>query len=669
MYGREHCDLTYRSLCWNVGRQQVQGGPYTPTVVVVPAVPATDDSLAVPKHTIVETPMNMYPENKAHYQSEKEAIHLILTGIGDEIYSTIDACKTAQEMWEAIERLQQGESLNIQDPEWSRFVMIVKQQHKLDEVSYHKLFDILKQYQKEVNELCAKRIAKNANRLALVATSQPNQDPYYQTPKPYKPHAPTSKASIPTRSHATTRNKGKEIAKPITTLSESDSKEDNDPEQGQRDKDMQKNLALIVKYFKKIYKSTNNNLITYSNSRNKNVDNTPRKPKRVKDSAYHKEKMLLCKQAEKEAHYSYMAKIQEVPIADSGIDSKPLEQNDQNDVECEDERVVLANLIANLKLDVDENKNIQKQLKEANTSLAHELEQCKSILVETSKTLEESNSVRDSCLVSLQTKQTEFEKYKACNDRTVDYDKLEHLDHFALRKYGAVFVGKWLCGLRCVYRRRPMVFKSLTKKPNVVPISTRKPKAHANKSVAIPPKKKVALKTTTQKPKSYYRMLYEKTSNLKLLCNFVEKYLDIVRFGNDQFAPILGYGDLVKGNITTNRVYYIEGLNHNLFSVGQFCDADLEVAFWKSTCFVRDLYENDLLTDRGTEFLNKILHAFFKEEGIEHQTSTPRTPEQNGVVERRNRTLVEAAQTMLSTLKLPLFFWAEAIATACYTEN
>ncbi|GJY90074.1 retrovirus-related pol polyprotein from transposon TNT 1-94 [Tanacetum coccineum] len=69
-------------------------------------------------------------------------------------------------------------------------------------------------------------------------------------------------------------------------------------------------------------------------------------------------------------------------------------------------------------------------------------------------------------------------------------------------------------------------------------------------------------------------------------------------------------------------------------------------------------------TDRGTKFLNKTLHAYFKEEGIEHQTSTPRTPEQNGVVERRNRTLVEAARTMLSASKLPLSFWAEAVATA-----
>ncbi|GKF68164.1 hypothetical protein Tco_0197843, partial [Tanacetum coccineum] len=145
-------------------------------------------------------------------------------------------------------------------------------------------------------------------------------------------------------------------------------------------------------------------------------------------------KMLLCKQAEKgvqlqaeqsdwlvdtdeeideqelEAHYSYMAKIQD---------------DDQNDVECNDERVVLANLIANLKLDVDENKKIQKQLKKANASLNQELTKCKAILAETSRTLGESNSVRDSCLVALQNKQTEFERHKAFNDCTVDYDKLK----------------------------------------------------------------------------------------------------------------------------------------------------------------------------------------------------------------------------------------------------
>ncbi|GJR25689.1 hypothetical protein Tco_1101921 [Tanacetum coccineum] len=85
------------------------------------------------------------------------------------------------------------------------------------------------------------------------------------------------------------------------------------------------------------------------------------------------------------------------------------------------------------------------------------------------------------------------------------------------------------------------------------------------------------------------------TGNLKLLSNFMEKCLGTMKFGNDQIAPILGYGDLVQGNITIKRVYYIEGLNHNLFSVSQLCDADLEVAFRKSTCYVRDLKGNDLL--------------------------------------------------------------------------
>nr|GEZ70023.1 hypothetical protein [Tanacetum cinerariifolium]GEZ70352.1 hypothetical protein [Tanacetum cinerariifolium] len=269
------------------------------------------------------------------------------------------------------------------------------------------------------------------------------------------------------------------------------------------------------------------------------------------------------------------------------------------------------------------------------------------------------------------------------------------------------------------------------------------------------------------------------TGNLKLLINFVKKFLGTVKFGNDQIAPILRYGDLVQGVVTIKRVYYAERLNHNLFFIGQFYDADLEVAFRKSTCFIRDLKGNDLLTgsrgtdlysitlqdtkcpnpiclmakatssqawlrhrrlshlnfytinllskndivvgllklkfvkdhlcsslivddysrytwtpfwrskdetpdvlidflrlvqrglkaqvrvvrtDKGTEFLNQTLHGYFATEGIHHQTSVARTPEQNGVVERRNRTLVEVARTMLSVAKVPLFFWAEVVS-------
>ncbi|GJT88853.1 integrase, catalytic region, zinc finger, CCHC-type containing protein [Tanacetum coccineum] len=255
------------------------------------------------------------------------------------------------------------------------------------------------------------------------------------------------------------------------------------------------------------------------------------------------------------------------------------------------------------------------------------------------------------------------------------------------------------------------------------------------------------------------------------------------------------------GNVVISRVYYVEGLGHNLFSVGQFCDADLEVAFRKNTCFIRNLEGVDLLsgsrdtnlyiishddmirsspiyllskasktkswlwhrrlshlnfgkskkssyqpkakdtnqeklyllhmdlcgpmrvasingkryilvivddysrftwvrflktkdeapaaiikcikniqvrlkatvrnvrTDNGTEFVNQTLREWYENVGITHQTSVARTPQQNGVVERRNRTLVEAARTMLIFSRAPLFLWAEAINTACYTQN
>ncbi|GJZ00541.1 hypothetical protein Tco_0517970 [Tanacetum coccineum] len=253
-------------------RKCILKGPYTPTIVTTPVVPATEDSPAVPEQTTVETVMNMTPENRAHFESEKEAIHLILTGIGDEMGS-----------------------------------------HQ--------------------------------------------------------------KATI-------------------------------DPEQAQKDKDnIKNNMALIG----------------ISNFRNStNLPTTTELPQTPETRMW----ILLqdtdeeIDEQELEAHYSYIAKIQEVPNADSGTYAEPLEhvqydtddnvfandiqhfdqsesisntcavetgdsnvtpdspdmfdndiRDDQNDVECDDERVALANLIANLKLDVDENKKIQKQLKKANATL------------------------------------------------------------------------------------------------------------------------------------------------------------------------------------------------------------------------------------------------------------------------------------------------------------
>ncbi|GJY72239.1 retrovirus-related pol polyprotein from transposon TNT 1-94 [Tanacetum coccineum] len=211
------------------------------------------------------------------------------------------------------------------------------------------------------------------------------------------------------------------------------------------------------------------------------------------------------------------------------------------------------------------------------------------------------------------------------------------------------------------------------------------------------------------------------------LMNFVSKFLSTVRFGNDHIARFMGYGDYQMRNVTILRVYYVKGLGHNLFFVGQFCDGDLEVAFRKNTCFIRNLeasktkswlwhrqlshlnfstinklakdglargiprlkFQKDHLcsalivddysrftwvrflrtkdeaheaiikcikniqvclnatvrnvrTDNETKFLNQTLHEFCENFGISHQTSVARTPQQNGIVKRRNRTLVEA---------------------------
>nr|GEW12901.1 zinc finger, CCHC-type [Tanacetum cinerariifolium] len=129
------------------------------------------------------------------------------------------------------------------------------------------------------------------------------------------------------------------------------------------------------------------------------------------------------------------------------------------------------------------------------------------------------------------------------------------------------------------------------------------------------------------------------TGNRALLKNFVEKFRGTVRFGNNDFKVIDGYGDVVIRSMTIKKFYYVEGLVQRV------------------------------RTDNGTEFKNKTLSKFFDEVGITQQIFAARTTQQNGVVERKNQNLVEAARTMLTFANRPLFLWAESIATACFTQN
>nr|GFB35974.1 hypothetical protein [Tanacetum cinerariifolium] len=296
---------------------------------------------------------------------KKEVIHLLLTRTGDEIYSSVDACKIAHEMWIAVERIQHVATMqvNVQflqqlQPEWSSCSTISS---------------------------------------SLLSNT-----------KSHRSLAPPSKQSSSTVSNANTKYKGKEIAKPITPPSEPASEEDKIDEQ---------ELEARFNYMAKIQE------VPTADSR---TDTEPLE--QVQYDAKHNvfaNERHQSEQSESISNTCVVEKVDSNVIPDSpGMCNNDI-QTDQIAVECDDERVALANLIENLKLDVDENKKIQKQLKKANTSLAHDLTECKSILAKTSRTLRESNSIRDSCLISLQNKQTELEKYKTLNDRTVDYDKLK----------------------------------------------------------------------------------------------------------------------------------------------------------------------------------------------------------------------------------------------------
>nr|GEZ63004.1 hypothetical protein [Tanacetum cinerariifolium] len=452
-------------------------------------VPTSEGSLITTTERVHETYKNVSQEIRDQLNAEAEAVQITLTGIDNDIYSIVDACPNACKMWKVIEKLKQGESINVQDLKtnlywefgkftsqdgeslesyYSRFYKMMNElirnqckSQELKTVLYHKLYDILKQHQHEVNEIRAEKIARVANPIALVAQQQPVYHPQTH-PTHYTQNSPTRSQQ------AATKNRGK-------------------------DKEIDKLMALISLSFKKIYKPTNNNLRTSSNTSRANQDNSLRinrndgyenqrisnvararetKPKREKDAAYHKEKMLLYKQEEAgiqlnteqadwrdntdddeledqelEAHYMYMAQLQEVspdatnsgPIfdveplqkvsnddhynvfamesehteqSDSVHDTYPIEQDAQNviidsldmsydreeidqnddDNDLAKERELLAYLIEKLKCEIDESKNRNTFLETSNKVLIEILKGEIEDLKNKNKSLESSNN-------------------------------------------------------------------------------------------------------------------------------------------------------------------------------------------------------------------------------------------------------------------------------------
>ncbi|GJT43421.1 hypothetical protein Tco_0952136 [Tanacetum coccineum] len=122
--------------------------------------------------------------------------------------------------------------------------------------------------------------------------------------------------------------------------------------------------------------------------------------------------------------------------------------------------------------------------------------------------------------------------------------------------------------------RKPIVLDSESPKPVVKLVYSRKPRK--NKNTESVSKTKVVQIVLWYLDSGCSKHM---TRDRSQLTNFISKFLGTVKFGNDQVAKIMGYGDYQIGNVTILRVYYVEGLGHNLFSVGQFCDSNLEVAF------------------------------------------------------------------------------------------
>nr|GFB02658.1 hypothetical protein [Tanacetum cinerariifolium] len=300
-------------------------------------------------------------------------------------------------------------------------VTLVKQSQELKTVSYHKLYDILKQHQHEVNEIRAEKIARVANPLALVAQQQ----------SVYHPTQFTHNSS--TRSHqAPTRNKGKTIVNSPQPIYDQEPLMVDEDDETLKDKETDKLMALIslsngtVAGARETVGSSvvqKSGIQCYNCKEFGHLAKECQKLKRAKDAAYHREKMLLCKQEEAgiqlnteqadwkddtdddeledqelEAHYMYMAQLQQVSpnAVDSGpiFDDEPLEEIDQTDDDNDlaKERELLASLIEKLKCEIDESKNRNKFLETSNKALIENLKGEIEDFKNKNKSLESSNN-------------------------------------------------------------------------------------------------------------------------------------------------------------------------------------------------------------------------------------------------------------------------------------
>nr|GEX12662.1 integrase, catalytic region, zinc finger, CCHC-type, peptidase aspartic, catalytic [Tanacetum cinerariifolium] len=408
-----------------------------------------------------------------------------------------------------------------------------------------------------------------------------------------------------TRSQAATRNRGKAIANfPLPTY-EPEPDIVADEESSSKEKEIDKLMALISMSFKKIYKPMNSNHKTSSNTRNINVDNTLRSNKGIgydrQIEKYDNQravnvvglgKMLY---SELEAHYMYMEKIQKVtPDASDNsrpiFDAEPFQKVHNNDDDY--------NVFANDKQHPEQHESVNDTylVKQCDTNITSD----SSNMSNTGEEADQDDQVlqKERCsndnlalILAPETDETIRLAQEIRSKLTPETDETIRLAQEIRSKLGVISITSVSRPQLKSNRLKDRVFHNngegkkqqveyhhknfkfsnnkTTKKPIVVLISTREPKRTVNQSFVTPHRKTVASKSTIQKPRSTVRNLYERVS----------RTCGTVQFGNDQFALILGYEDLVQGNVTIKRVYCVKGLNHNLFSVCLFCDVDLEVAF------------------------------------------------------------------------------------------